>query len=112
MSSFRLRVNGEEHSVDVAANTPLLRVLRDTLELTGTKYGCGLGLCGACMVHVDGRPAFYCQTPISSVADTEVTTIEGLSSDGAHPLQRAWIDEDVPQCGYVRRASSCRRRPC
>ncbi len=100
MSLFRLRVNGEERTVEVVPNTPLLWVLRDTLGLTGTKYGCGLGLCGACMVHVDGRPAFSCQIPISSTEGADVTTIEGLSPDGAHPLQRAWSEEDVPQCGY------------
>jgi aerobic-type carbon monoxide dehydrogenase small subunit (CoxS/CutS family) len=100
MTRFRLRINGEERTADVAPNTPLLWVLRDTLGLTGTKYGCGLGLCGACMVHLDGRPVFSCQTPLSSVGDADVTTIEGLSSDGDHPVQRAWIEEDVPQCGY------------
>jgi aerobic-type carbon monoxide dehydrogenase small subunit (CoxS/CutS family) len=100
MSPFTLRVNDKERTVDVASNTPLLWVLRDTLGLTGTKYSCGLGLCGACMVHVDGRPSFSCQIPISSAEGADVTTIEGLSLDGAHPLQRAWAEEDVPQCGY------------
>jgi aerobic-type carbon monoxide dehydrogenase small subunit (CoxS/CutS family) len=100
MSPFTLRVNDKERTVDVASNTPLLWVLRDTLGLTGTKYSCSLGLCGACMVHVDGRPSFSCQIPISSAEGADVTTIEGLSLDGAHPLQRAWAEEDVPQCGY------------
>ncbi len=100
MTLFSLRINGEERMADVEPNTPLLWVLRDNLGLTGTKYGCGLGLCGACIVHLDGRPAFSCLTPVSSVGDVEVTTIEGLSPDASHPLQRAWVEEDVPQCGY------------
>ena len=79
---------------------PLLWVLRDTLGLTGTKYGCGMALCGACTVHINGQPMRSCFTPISSVAGKHVTTIEGLSPDGSHPVQRAWIEEDVPQCGY------------
>jgi aerobic-type carbon monoxide dehydrogenase small subunit (CoxS/CutS family) len=97
---FDVNVNGRRHSVDVAPDTPLLWVLRDDLQLTGTKFGCGVAQCGACTVHVNGKPARACVTPISSVATASITTIEGLSSDGAHPVQRAWVAEDVPQCGY------------
>jgi aerobic-type carbon monoxide dehydrogenase small subunit (CoxS/CutS family) len=97
---FDVNVNGRRQSVDVAADTPLLWVLRDDLQLTGTKFGCGVAQCGACTVHVDGKPARACVTPISSVATAAITTIEGLSPDGAHPVQRAWVAEDVPQCGY------------
>ena len=96
----RISVNGRTHDVDVSPETPLLWVLRDALGFTGTKYGCGVGACGACTVHVDGAPARACLVPISSLAGKRVTTIEGLSSDRAHPLQQAWIAEDVPQCGY------------
>ena len=95
-----LSINGQSHDVDVTEDTPLLWVLRDTLGLTGTKYGCGMALCGACTVHVDGAPTRSCVTPVGSVAGKAVTTIEGLSSDRSHPLQRAWIELDVPQCGY------------
>jgi aerobic-type carbon monoxide dehydrogenase small subunit (CoxS/CutS family) len=95
-----LTVNGEEHTVDVALDTPLLWVLRDSLHLTGTKYGCGMALCGTCTVHLDGEPVRSCQTPLSAVAGRAVVTIEGLAANGDHPVQRAWIDEDVPQCGY------------
>jgi isoquinoline 1-oxidoreductase alpha subunit len=100
MSDFTLRVNGSEHKVNVAPDTPLLWVLRDTLELTGTKYGCGAGLCGSCTVHLDGEAARSCVTPVSVAVGKAITTIEGLSSAGSHPLQQAWIAEDVPQCGY------------
>lgn len=100
MSDFTLRVNGTERKVNLAPETPLLWVLRDTLELTGTKYGCGAGLCGSCTVHLDGEAARSCVTPISVAASKAITTIEGLSSTGSHPLQQAWIAEDVPQCGY------------
>src|SRR5881392_2076811 len=96
--SFTL--NGKPQSVDVSPDMPLLWVLRDTLNLTGTKFGCGMALCGACTVHVDGQPVRSCVTPISAVQAKEVVTIEGLSKTGDHPVQRAWIDEDVPQCGY------------
>jgi aerobic-type carbon monoxide dehydrogenase small subunit (CoxS/CutS family) len=95
-----LEINGQIHENDVAPDTQLLWVLRDTLGLTGTKFGCGQGLCGACTVHVAGAPVRSCQTPVSAVGDNPVTTIEGLSRDRAHPVQRAWMDIDVPQCGY------------
>jgi isoquinoline 1-oxidoreductase alpha subunit len=98
--SLTLKVNGKEYTVDVDPDTPLLWVLRDTLGLTGTKFSCGVGLCGACVVHLDGAPVRSCVTPVSEVAGRSITTIEGLSPDGSHPLQRAWIAEDVPQCGY------------
>ena len=95
-----LSVNGEARDLEVDPATPLLWVLRDTLGLTGTKYSCGIALCGACTVHVDGAPVRACVTPLSVVANTSVTTIEGLSKDSSHPVQRAWIALDVPQCGY------------
>ncbi len=93
-------VNGKPVSVAAAPDTPLLWVIRDHLGLTGTKFGCGAGLCGACTVHVDGRAVRACSTPLASVAGAAVTTIEGLSPDASHPLQKAWIAEQVPQCGY------------
>ena len=95
-----LTVNGKQQKVEVRPDTPLLWVLRETLGLTWTKFGCGMNQCGACTVHVDGKPMRSCQTPISSVAGKKVTTIEGLSADSSHPLQQAWIAEQVPQCGY------------
>ena len=100
MAALTLRVNGEVHSVDVAPDTPLLWTLRDLIGLTGTKFGCGIAECGACTVLLDGKPVRSCVTPVSSAEDREVTTIEGLSEDGGHPVQRAWIEEDVAQCGY------------
>ncbi len=100
MAKFILTVNGRARTVNVDPDTPLLWVLRDELRLTGTKYGCGEGQCGACTVHVDGAAIRSCVVPVSSVARQKVRTIEGLSSDGRHPVQRAWIEEDVPQCGY------------
>jgi aerobic-type carbon monoxide dehydrogenase small subunit (CoxS/CutS family) len=100
MTEINLFVNGSAQAVNVAPETPLLWVLRDTLGLTGTKFGCGMALCGACTVHVNGVASRSCVTPISSVSGKKVTTIEGLSADGRHPVQRAWIEEDVPQCGY------------
>ncbi len=100
MANISLRVNGSERKVNVSSDTPLLWVLRDTLNLTGTKFGCGAGLCGACTVHVDGGAVRSCSTPVSQVAGKNITTIEGLSADGLHELQKAWIAEDVPQCGY------------
>jgi isoquinoline 1-oxidoreductase subunit alpha len=100
MSEIRFTLNGKPQTVDVVPQMPLLWVLRDTLGLTGTKFGCGVALCGACTVHVNGRPVRSCTTPISTVAAKTVTTIEGLSPGPLHAVQRAWIDEDVPQCGY------------
>src|SRR5882757_5368833 len=100
MSAIHLLINNSPRDVDVAPNTPLLWVLRDTLSLTGTKYGCGMGLCGACTVHLDGQAVRSCQTPVSAVASKKVTTIEGLSIGRSHKVQRAWIAEQVPQCGY------------
>ena len=97
---IKLSLNGRDTAVDVDPDTPLLWVLRDTLGLTGTKFGCGMALCGACTVHLDGQPIRSCVTPVSAIGRRRVTTIEGLSSDRSHPLQRAWIELDVPQCGY------------
>jgi isoquinoline 1-oxidoreductase alpha subunit len=100
MASIILKVNGKEHSIDVSPDTPLLWVLRDTLSLAGTKYSCGLGLCGACTVLVDGEASRSCVLPVSQAVGHEVTTIEGLSASGDHPLQQAWLAENVAQCGY------------
>jgi len=100
MLEYRLDVNGRQVVVDVLEDTPLLWVLRDALDLTGTKYGCGAGLCGACTVHLDGAAVRSCTLPVSAVGERAVRTIEGLSRDGDHPVQRAWVEEDVPQCGY------------
>jgi isoquinoline 1-oxidoreductase alpha subunit len=100
MPNFSFRVNGSEKNADVSPDTPLLWVLRDSLQLTGTKFGCGAGLCGACSVHVNGALTRSCITPVSQVAGKNITTIEGLGMNGLHPLQKAWIAEDVPQCGY------------
>ena len=96
----KLILNGKETEIGTDAETPLLWALRDELGLTGTKYGCGIGACGACTVHVDGRPARSCRTPVAAVAGKTVTTIEGLGENGLHAVQQAWIDENVPQCGY------------
>jgi isoquinoline 1-oxidoreductase subunit alpha len=93
-------LNGKSQTVDVSPDMPLLWVLRDTLNMTGTKFGCGMALCGACTIHINGEATRSCITPVSSVAGKKVTTIEGLSADGSHPVQQAWIAEDVPQCGY------------
>ena len=98
MVTFTL--NGQTREVDVPGDTPLLWALRDTVKLTGTKFGCGIGQCGACTVHLNGNAVRSCLTPISAVAGAEVTTIEGLSAEGDHPVQRAWVEEQVPQCGY------------
>jgi aerobic-type carbon monoxide dehydrogenase small subunit (CoxS/CutS family) len=95
-----LKLNGKRVSVDVPPDTPLLWVLRDSLHLTGTKFGCGIGQCGACTVHIDGAAQKSCQFPVAAVAGKSVTTIEGLSTDGSHAVQKAWIAEQVPQCGY------------
>ena len=98
--AIQFTVNGKPASSEAPEDTPLLWVIREGLKLTGTKYGCGTGLCGACMVHIDGARAFSCQTQLSEVAGRAVTTIEGLSPDASHPLQKAWLAENVPQCGY------------
>jgi aerobic-type carbon monoxide dehydrogenase small subunit (CoxS/CutS family) len=98
--AIQFTLNGKSQSVDVNPNMPLLWVLRDTLGMTGTKFGCGMALCGACTVHIDGDATRSCITPISAVAGKKITTIEGLSPDRSHPVQRAWIEVDVPQCGY------------
>jgi len=95
-----LTVNGVRHSVDVAPDTPLLWVIRDTLQMTGTKFSCGIAQCGACTVHINGTPMRSCSVPVSAAVGKQVTTIEGLSTDGTHPVQQAWIELDVPQCGY------------
>ena len=100
MAVVHLLINNTPHDVDIAPDTPLLWVLRDRLNLTGTKYGCGMGLCGACTVHLDGEAVRSCQTPVSSVGTKKITTIEGLSGTNKHPVQLAWIAEQVPQCGY------------
>lgn len=98
MASFT--INGEGIDVDADPDTPLLWVVREHLKLTGTKFGCGVGQCGACTVHIDGSATYACLTPVSAVEGREVTTIEGLSMNGDHPLQQAWVAEEVPQCGY------------
>ncbi|HKE95005.1 MAG TPA: (2Fe-2S)-binding protein [Povalibacter sp.] len=97
---INLRVNGKEHAVDVDPSTPLLWVLRDYLGMTGTKFGCGIAMCGACTVHLNGAATRSCRIPIEAAANAEILTIEGLSADGSHPLQRAWLELNVPQCGY------------
>ncbi len=97
---MKLMINGEEIELDAEAEMPLLWALRDLAGLRGTKFGCGKGLCGACTVHVDGRPTRSCLTPLSAVTGAKITTIEGLSGDGQHPLQEAWREHNVPQCGY------------
>ena len=100
MSTTTLNVNGKDHVVEAEPEMPLLWVLRDLIGLTGTKYGCGEALCGSCTVHVDGEARRSCVTPLSRVAGTKITTIEGLSPDGSHPLQKAWVETSVPQCGF------------
>ncbi len=100
MAQFSITVNGEQHQVEVAPDTPLLWVLRDHLNLPGTKYGCGIGQCGACTVHVDGLATRSCMLPVVSVGNSKITTIEGLSANGDHPVQEAWLEHDVAQCGY------------
>jgi len=97
---YTLKINGQSKTVDVPADTPLLWVLRDVLNMKGTKFGCGIGACGACTVQLNGNAVRACQTQVSRVGNQEVKTIEGLSPDGSHPLQKAWMDLDVPQCGY------------
>jgi isoquinoline 1-oxidoreductase subunit alpha len=98
--AYKLTVNGKSVSVDVPGDMPLLWAIRDTLNMKGTKFGCGAGLCGACTVHLDGRAVRSCQTPVQNAANKQVTTIEGLSADGTHAVQQAWQELDVPQCGY------------
>ena len=100
MATYTLTINGNKHRVNVEDDMPLLWVLRDEIGLTGTKFGCGRGLCGTCTIHLDGEPTRSCMTPVEYAEDSEITTIEGLSNDVSHPLQQAWIDEEVPQCGY------------
>ena len=97
---YTLKINGQSKTVDAPADMPLLWVLRDVLNMKGTKFGCGIGACGACTVHVAGKAVRACQTQVSTVGNQEVKTIEGLSPDGSHPLQKAWMELDVPQCGY------------
>ena len=98
--AITLNINGKTHSVDIEPETPLLWVLRDNLGLTGTKFGCGIAACGACTIHIDGQPTRACQTAVSSAVGRQITTIEGLSQDSTHPVQRAWVEVGVPQCGY------------
>jgi len=100
MASFTLNINGKQQEVDVDPSTPMLWVLRDHLNLVGTKYGCGIAQCGACTIHLDGTATRACMLTVSSVGNSEITTIEGLSEEGDHPVQRAWLEVDVPQCGY------------
>ena len=100
MAVFTLNINGKQHKVDVAADTPILWVLRDNLGLVGTKYGCGISMCGACTIHQNGKPVKSCMLPVSAVGTAKITTIEGLSKNGDHPVQKAWDENDVPQCGY------------
>ena len=100
MATFKLNINGKEQEVDVDPSTPVLWVLRDHLNLVGTKYGCGIAQCGACTIHLNGTATRACMLTVSSVGNSEITTIEGLSEEGDHPVQKAWLEGDVPQCGY------------
>jgi len=100
MATFNININGAEHKVDVDPNTPILWVLRDHVNLVGTKYGCGIAQCGACTVHLGDNAVRSCQLPVSAVGEQQITTIEGLSENGDHPVQKAWLEIDVPQCGY------------
>ena len=100
MALLNLTINGKSHQLDIDPNTPILWVLRDHLDLVGTKFGCGIAQCGACTIHLDGVAVRSCQLPVSAVKDQQITTIEGLSEMGDHPVQKAWIAHDVPQCGY------------
>jgi aerobic-type carbon monoxide dehydrogenase small subunit (CoxS/CutS family) len=102
---YTLKINGQSKVVDVPADMPLLWVLRDVLNMKGTKFGCGIGACGACTVQLNGQAVRGCQTQVSTVGNKDVKTIEGLSTDGSHPLQKAWLELDVPQCGYCQPAS-------
>lgn len=100
MAAFTLNINGAQHEIDVDPTTPMLWVLRDHLKMVGTKYGCGIAQCGACTIHLGDNAVRSCQLPISAVAEQKITTIEGLSENGDHPVQKAWLEVDVPQCGY------------
>lgn len=100
MENYTLHINGQTRQVTADADTPLLWVLRDEANLVGTKYGCGIAMCGACTIHLDGQPMRSCVLPVSAIGDKKITTIEGLSADGSHPVQQAWKQLDVPQCGY------------
>lgn len=100
MPTYSIKVNGSKHEVEAEADTPILWVLRDHLNLVGTKYGCGIAMCGACTVHLDGNAIRSCSYPVSAIGESEITTIEGLSEKGDHPVQQAWLEEDVSQCGY------------
>ena len=100
MATYNLTINGKKQQVEAAPDTPMLWVLRDHLQLVGTKYGCGIAQCGACTVHLDGVAMRSCQLPVSAIEDKKITTIEGLSKKGDHPVQQAWLEHDVPQCGY------------
>ncbi|RLD28567.1 MAG: (2Fe-2S)-binding protein [Bacteroidetes bacterium] len=100
MPTYTLKINGKSHTVEADSDTPLLWILRDHIELLGTKYGCGIGQCGACTVHVNGNASRSCSLLVSQLQGMEITTIEGLSEEGDHPVQKAWIEHDVPQCGY------------
>ncbi len=100
MTAYNLKINGKQHQVDVDPSTPMLWVLRDHLNLVGTKFGCGMAQCGACTIHLDGKAVRSCITFVDSVGDKEITTIEGLSENGEHPVQKAWLENDVAQCGY------------
>lgn len=100
MAQYNLTINGKSLSVDVDPNTPMLWVLRDHLDMVGTKFGCGIAQCGACTIHLDGTAIRSCQLPVSAAVDAQITTIEGISEKGDHPVQKAWIEHDVPQCGY------------
>ncbi len=100
MANYTLRINGEKHELDVDPSTPMLWVLRDSLNMVGTKFGCGIAQCGACTIHLGENATRSCQLPVSAVGDQEITTIEGLSKHGDHPVQQAWLEVDVPQCGY------------
>ncbi len=100
MANFKLNINGQTREVDVDPNTPMLWVLRDNLNLVGTKYGCGVAQCGSCTIHLDGTAVRACMVTVASVGNQEITTIEGLSEHGDHPVQKAWLEVDVPQCGY------------
>jgi aerobic-type carbon monoxide dehydrogenase small subunit (CoxS/CutS family) len=100
MNSFNLRVNGKKYAVEAEPDTPLLWIIRDELGLTGTKFSCGIAQCGACTLHLNGNPVRSCMVPVSAAVDSEILTIEGLSDNNDHPVQQAWIEEQVPQCGY------------